>query len=259
MRRACGILFGVATHALFAATVWHLVRFLAGSAPAVSAAVVTVGDVHAALVDGLLATFFAVPHSVLLLPAVRSRLVKAGIGGAFYGCFFCAVTCVTLLVTILCWQPSAVVVWRWPGSAGTAVRWGFVASWGALLYSLHLTGLGWQTGLTPWWRWVRRQPPPRREFAARGAYRVLRHPVYLSFLGLVWLVPVVTLDRAVLVAVWTAYILVGSMLKDRRLLFFLGAEYRSYMARVPGYPGVPAGPLARVPPADRPPLVAAAP
>jgi len=259
MRRACGILFGVATQALFAVTVWHLVRFLAGSAPRVAAAAVTATDVRAAVVDGLLAAFFAVPHSVLLLPAVRGRLVKAGIGGPFYGCFFCVVTCVTLLVTILCWQPSAVVVWRWPGTLGTAVRSGFVASWGALLYSLHLTGLGWQTGFTPWWRWVRRQPPPQREFAERGAYRVLRHPVYLSFLGLVWLAPVVTLDRAVLMAVWTVFILVGSTLKDRRLRFFIGDEYRSYMARVPGYPGMPAGPLARVPSAERPPLAAAAP
>jgi len=257
MRRACGILFGAATHALFAFTVWHLVWFLKGAAPAAAAVVPTAGDVRAACVDGLLAAFFAVPHSVLLLPAVRSRLVKAGIGGPFYGCFFCVVTCVTLLVTMLCWQPSAVVVWRWPGAAGTAVAWGFVASWGALFYSLHLTGLGWQTGFTPWWRWVRRQPPPRRGFAERGAYRLLRHPVYLSFLGLVWLTPVVTLDRAVLVAVWTPSIAVGSVLKDRRLLFFMGDEYRSYMARVPGYPGMPAGPLARVP-AGPPPLAAAA-
>jgi hypothetical protein len=31
------------------------------------------------------------------------------------------------------------------------------------------------------------------------------------------------------------------------LLFFLGDEYRVYQARVPGHPGLPAGPLARVP------------
>jgi hypothetical protein len=31
----------------------------------------------------------------------------------------------------------------------------------------------------------------------RGAYRPLRHPVDLSFLGLVWFVPVIILDRIV--------------------------------------------------------------
>ncbi|MFM8826653.1 MAG: methyltransferase family protein, partial [Actinomycetota bacterium] len=111
--------------------------------------------------------------------------------------------------------------------------------------SLHLTGLGWQTGLTPWWSWVRGQPTPKRDFVERGAYRVLRHPVYLSFLGLVWGVPVVSLDRGVLIAIWTTYIFIGSMLKDRRLSFFLGDRYRDYQSRVPGDPGMPFGPLAR--------------
>jgi protein-S-isoprenylcysteine O-methyltransferase Ste14 len=87
---------------------------------------------------------------------------------------------------------------------------------------------------------------PRREFVERGGYRVLRHPVSLSFLGLIWFAPLVTLDRVVLMAVWTAYIVVGSVLKDRRLLHFIGNEYRGYRARVPGYPGIPFGPLARI-------------
>ena len=88
----------------------------------------------------------------------------------------------------------------------------------------------------------------------QSVYRFLRHPVYLSFLGLVWFVPVVTLDRAVLIGVWTVSISVGSVLKDRRLLFYLGDEYRRYQADVPGYPGMPFGPLARVPLASEVPL-----
>jgi protein-S-isoprenylcysteine O-methyltransferase Ste14 len=93
-----------------------------------------------------------------------------------------------------------------------------------------------------------------RPFAAQGVYRFLRHPVSLSFLGLVWLVPVATLDRAVLIAVWTVYIYVGSVLKDQRLLFYLGDEYRNYQAEVPGYPGMPIGPLSRIPLAGDSPL-----
>ena len=245
MQRTFGILFGVATHLLFAWTVWYLVWFLKG--PAIAAAPAG-GDIAASLaIDALLAGVFAVPHSLLLLPAVRSRLVKGGIPGPFYGCVFCVATCLALLVTIFCWRPTTTVVWRWPAPLDTWIAWAFVASWGALLYSLALTGLGWQTGFTPWWRWVRGQRPPARPFTPRGVYRFLRHPVYLSFLGLVWFVPVVTLDRAVLIAIWTGYIYVGSVLKDRRLLFYLGDEYRRYQADVPGYPGMPFGPLARVP------------
>jgi methanethiol S-methyltransferase len=81
----------------------------------------------------------------------------------------------------------------------------------------------------------------------RGAYRLLRHPVYLCFLGQVWLTPVVSADRALLNVLFTAYIFLGSYWKDRRLVHYLGDVYRGYQARVPGYPLVGVGPLGRVP------------
>ena len=243
MRRAAGLAFGIGTHVLFAFTVWHLFWFLRGGPPTGAASPAEV--VRAVVIDVLLAACFAVPHSLLLLPNVRQTIISRGLAGPLYGCFYCVATCVALLVTILCWQPVGLVLWRWPAAFADVVAWAFVGSWAALLYSLHLTGLGWQTGLTPWWSWVRGQPTPKRDFVERGAYRVLRHPVYLSFLGLVWCVPVVSLDRGVLIAIWTTYIFIGSMLKDRRLSFFLGDRYRDYQSRVPGYPGIPFGPLAR--------------
>lgn len=242
MRRASGIAFGMVTHGLFAFTVWHLFWFLKG--PSVPGG----GEARwrEILADAALAAAFAVPHSLFLLPTVRRRIVAVGVPGPLYGCFFCTISCLTLLATILLWRPIDLVVWRWPAPLDACVSWGFAGSWLALLWSLHLTGLGWQTGLTPWWHWVRGVPQPRREFVERGPYRVLRHPVYLSFLGLIWFAPIVTLDRVVLMAVWTAYIFAGSVLKDRRLLHFIGDEYRGYQARVPGYPGIPFGPLARI-------------
>ena len=75
--------------------------------------------------------------------------------------------------------------------------------------------------------------PPARPFEPQSVYRFLRHPVYLSFLGLVWFVPVVTLDRAVSIGVLAVSISVGSVVKGRRLLFYVGDEYRSHQAEVP--------------------------
>ncbi len=80
----------------------------------------------------------------------------------------------------------------------------------------------------------------------------LSSPVYLSFLGLVWFTPQMSLDHAVLTAVWTIYIFYGSMLKDRRLVHYLGNVYRHYAADVPGYPLVTAGPLGRWKLGDKP-------
>lgn len=233
LKRAAGILIGVGTHVLFFYTVYHLFRFLSSGEGA---------ERGSLWWDASLSLQFAVIHSLLLLPATRRRLSR-WIGREFYGLFFCVVTCVGLLLTFAWWKTSDVVIWELHSWNRQAVVAAFVLSWVMLFYSLNLSGLGWQTGLTPWWHWVRKQPPPSRTFNERGLYRVLRHPIYLSFLGLIWFTPVMTLDHAVLTGIWTVYIFVGSWLKDRRLEFFLGTSYREYESRVPGYPLMRRGPL----------------
>ena len=119
MRRASGIAFGLVTHGLFACTVWHLFWFLKG------AAVAHGGEPRwqAILADAALATAFAAPHSLLLVPAVRRRIVAAGVPGPLYGCFFCTISCLTLLATILSWRPIDLVVWRWPAPLDACVSW----------------------------------------------------------------------------------------------------------------------------------------
>ena len=112
MSRLFGLFFGVATHVLFAFTVWHLFWFLKGPLPE-EVRMSPVGLGASLGIDTLLALSFAVPHSVFLMPSVRRRLVSAGLSAPFYGCFYCVVSCTTLLLTIFCWQPTTVVAWRW--------------------------------------------------------------------------------------------------------------------------------------------------
>lgn len=237
LNRILGITFGVVTHALLAASVWYVFWFLKGGVVATETGSLTI--------DVALCAQFGILHSLLLHPAVRQRL-STWIESPHYGCFFCTVTCLSLLGTIYGWQPSPDVWWILPQPWHTLIGLAYLGSWVLLLYSISLTGFGWQSGATPWWNWVRGLAPPQRPVVMHSLYRWLRHPVYLGFLGLIWCTPVMTTDRAILCAIWTAYVFVGSTLKDRRLEFFLGDRYREYQARVPGYPGMVAGPLARV-------------
>jgi protein-S-isoprenylcysteine O-methyltransferase Ste14 len=246
MKWTCGLIFGLGTHLLFAWTVYRLFPFLRTTAPGLLAYLSGRLGLPWYAVDGVLATQFAVSHSWLLAPTTRARLER-WLPPALQGCLFCLVTCLSLLLTIELWQTHDWCLWRLRGTAALPVQGAFLASWLGLFYSLYLTGLGWQTGWTPWWAWVHGRPAPRRTFAPQGAYRWFRHPVYLSFLGLVWFTPRMSLDRVVLTGLWTLYILVGSHLKDRRLIFYLGDVYRSYQARVPGYPLLRFGPLGKVP------------
>jgi methanethiol S-methyltransferase len=246
-RKAFWVLFGAATQVFFAITAARLFVYLreGGNFQGSLTSRVIRGSTWF-WIDGFLALQFAVLHSLLLWPPVRERLARVT-PSALFGCIFCLSTCVSLGATMELWQPSLEALWRFDGAARQVVDTAFLLSWGALTYSLWLTGFGFQTGWTTWWDWSLGRRPDPRTFDPRGAYRYFRHPVYLSFLGLVWFNPEMTLDRLVLALVWTTHIFIGSYLKDRRLAQYVGEPYRKYQRRVPGFPFLPDGPLGRMP------------
>lgn len=237
-KRLFGFAFGLGTQAFFVLTVVGLFSFLRYGVDAPSESWIAV--------DTLLALQFVIPHSILLHPRFRTWF-RERFPMEMHGAFFCVCTCVSLVLIFAFWKSSPAIVWQLDGISAAIVTGCFYGSWVALLYSISLTGLGFQTGLTQWLHWYRREKMPRRNFEAKGLYHILRHPVYLSFLGLIWFTPTMTADHAVLTGIWTVYIFAGSVLKDQRLKFYLGDTYASYMAKVPGYPLMVAGPLARVP------------
>jgi protein-S-isoprenylcysteine O-methyltransferase Ste14 len=163
---------------------------------------------------------------------------------------FSTVTCVQVWLIYAFWQADDRIVWQFEGPLALAIQACFAGSWLLLGYSMWLTGFGHQTGFTTWWAWVRKRKVAPREFQPRGLYLWLRHPIYFSFLGILWFTPVATADRLLLNLIWTGYIAVGSVLKDRRLLHYCGEKYRRYMECVPGYPLMPFGPLGKVAPPE---------
>lgn len=234
--RAAGIAFGLGTQLTFAVTVYFLFFYLQDGS--------TNRGGRWLAFDILLALQFVIPHSLLLLPRSRSAISKM-MPGQFHGVLFCATTCLCLWLMFLFWRESATVFWDATGWAKTLLQLAYYGSWLALLATLKVTGFGYQTGWTQWLYWYRREPLPRRTFEEIGPFRFMRHPTYATFLGLIWFTPRMTADHAVLTGIWTAYVFVGSWLKDRRLTFYLGDVYREYASRVAGYPGILFGPLGK--------------
>lgn len=232
--RIAGLAFGALTQLLFAYTAVSLFLYLRNGS----------GSQYRYwwLVDLALAVGFVIPHSILLAPPTQ-RWLRTVMPGGLLGCVHCTVTCVTLLVQFQLWGRSETYLWNATGAAESVIRVAFYACWLALFYSLWLTGLGYQTGLTQWWYWARQVKPPKREFVTRGAYRWMRHPVYLSFLGLIWFTPQMSLDHAILTTVWTIYIYAGSYFKDLRLMHYIGQPYQDYAKQVVGLPLIGFGPL----------------
>jgi len=74
-----------------------------------------------------------------------STKLRKWMPGEFHGAFFCICTCVSLLLIFAFWRGSSTVIWHLTGALAAVMIGGFYLSWVALLYSISLTGLIFQT------------------------------------------------------------------------------------------------------------------
>ena len=70
-------------------------------------------------------------------------------------------------------------------------------------------------------------------FVVKGPYRWVRHPLYLFMILMIWSSPNLTMDRLLFNGLWTVWIVIGSILEERDLIFEFGDVYREYQQRVP--------------------------
>jgi len=199
------------------------------------------GEAGTLWLDATLCMLFFVQHTGMVRKSTR-RWIAGFLPGNWGGAVYAIASGLALLLLIVLWQESSRVVVELSGPA----RWGARA-----LSLLALLGFAWGArslggfdplGVQSIRHFLRGTTAKTLPFCVTGPYRLVRHPLYLFTLVLLWTNPDLTADRLLLNVLFTAWIAVGAVLEERDLLREIGPAYREYRRLVPmlvPWPGLP--------------------
>ena len=182
--------------------------------------------------DTMLSFAFFLQHSGMVRKAFRER-TAALIPPRYYGAIYSIASGIVLIIVVVFWQRSEILLLRLEGlPLWTARGCSFLA---ILIFAWGIRALGSfdMFGLKLIRARMHGQLSQPFQFLVRGPYRWVRHPLYLGVLMLIWASPVLTADRLLFNVLWTAWIVLGTILEERDLVADFGDVYRDYQRKVP--------------------------
>jgi methanethiol S-methyltransferase len=173
----------------------------------------------AALINLALLALFGLQHSIMARPWFKEKL-KVPKPRRTY-----VLATIAVLILIACfWQPMPAIAWHFKGAIGIGlyVVWTFglqLILFGAMSINYReLLGLA---------------EPGSPQFRTPFLYTLVRHPIYLGAILVLWSAPRMTHGRVLFAAGMTLYILIGIQFEERDLERTFGDVYRVYKQRVP--------------------------
>lgn len=179
------------------------------------------------LINLALFSAFALHHSALARTGAKAfvtRIVPPAIERSTY------VWVASLLFIGVCagWQPVPGVLWHAEGASIWILR--ALSLLGAVmtLQSASALDMFELAGTRPFMR----TRIASTELKSDGPYGLVRHPIYLAWLFLVWTPTTMTGTRLVFAVVSTLYLIVAIPFEERSLHASIGPGYGAYVARV---------------------------
>ncbi len=172
-------------------------------------------------------TVFALHHSVLARSGAKvwiSRRLPPALERSAY----VWVASALLIAVCVLWQRAGGTVyqlsgaWAWLGWAAQAAGVIFTLAGARVLDPLELAGV----------RQVLATPAALPAIRVVWPFTVVRHPIYLGWVLLVFGAPVMTVDRLVWAVVSTAYLVIAIPWEERSLSAAAGPAYLAYLRRV---------------------------
>ena len=175
-------------------------------------------------IDALLLSLFALHHSAFAREPLKRATAKVVPERLTRSLYVWVASSLLILVCVL-WQPIGGGLywfkgWRaWPfGIAQLAGVW-MIARATAAIDALELAG-------------IRNAKVENEELQSYGAYGLVRHPIYLGWVLVVFCTAHMTGDRLAFAVITTMYLLLAMPWEERSLERQFGPEYQRYKERV---------------------------
>lgn len=220
------VLFAWLGGALFTVSLWWCVYFYAVVLARPVDAASPAASVTAIALNVLLFSIFALHHSLLARSGAK-RLVSQLVPNGLERSAYVWIASLLLLAVCLLWQPIAGLAydvpspWRWGlylvQFAGVILTF----QGAAVIDSLELAG-------------IRQARGDVRPVTLRivGPFRLVRHPIYLGWILMVFAAPTMTWGRALFASVSSLYLILAIPWEERSLVEAFGDSYRRYQATV---------------------------
>jgi protein-S-isoprenylcysteine O-methyltransferase Ste14 len=175
------------------------------------------------VVDLALFSVFALHHSVFARPSVKTRLT-AIVPERLLRSFYVWIASVLFMAVMLGWREVGGVLYTSPG-------------WVALVHAaIQLAGIwliaGAVRAIDPLELAGIRLESPAADLQTGGPYRIVRHPLYLGWMLVVFGTATMTGDRLAFAAISSAYLFIAVPWEERGLERTFGVKYARYKKRV---------------------------
>jgi len=233
MKRFAILTYGVVCYAVFFATFLYAIGFIGNFlVPTSIDAAPQVPFIDALIVNTLLLGLFAVQHSVMARPTFKKYWTKI-VSPAIERSTYVLASSLCLILLFWLWQPMGGGVWDVAGTAfGIALSVLYFVGWAVVLYTTFLIDHFDLFGLRQAWNGFRNRKPAALKFVTPSLYRFVRHPLYVGWLMVFWMTPVMTIAHLVFALATTGYILIAIQLEERNLAD-AHPEYAQYKRKVP--------------------------
>lgn len=176
---------------------------------------------------------FALHHSVFARRAVRAWIARQ-VSARLERSLYVWIASLTFFAVVFWWMPFGSTVWHAEGAARVILRTAQLGAIGFTLWAaraldgLALAGLRQLDAPLP----ASGVEAPTATLRLTGPYGIVRHPIYLGWLFIVWPAPTMTLAHLLFASLSTAYLMVATLLEERSLRETFGPAYADYSRRV---------------------------